>query len=205
VRDLWQRIEAWGRAAGAGSLRLRPPALEDEIRRAEEVMGLVFPEDLRASLLCHDGEEPDPDFEWLPGCAPLQPLQALVARWTEARGWAEADPNADPDEGESEDGRHRLCLWHPRRIPIAGSPFWDGDNTYVDLAPGSRGTEGQILTFTSECDLEVLGPSFRATLEKYVCLLERGELVWSASDSRVVPADGRWNGHAAEVFARMIA
>jgi cell wall assembly regulator SMI1 len=48
------------------------------------------------------------------------------------------DPSGVPEEFE--DSRFRWMVWHPRRIPIAGDHFWDYDNTYLDLIPGSTGT-----------------------------------------------------------------
>src|SRR4051812_32598937 len=37
--------------------RLRPPASEEEIRSAEQALGVAFPAELRNFLLCHNGQE----------------------------------------------------------------------------------------------------------------------------------------------------
>ena len=116
MEDLWRRLEAWGKKTGAGSLKLRAPATEEEIRLAEGTMELAFPHDFREHLLWHDGQKRDPDFPWLTGCAPLQPLDAIVARWQEER--------------------------EPARIPIAGSPSWSGPNTYLEVPSGRLITLG---------------------------------------------------------------
>ena len=205
MKDLWERLEAWGEKSGAGSLRLRKGATEKQIAAAEKKMKLQFPKDFRASLLLHDGmasDEGEPGhFSWLPGCDPLKPLSAMVQQWVDER---EMD---DGDEGDGEvdgdDVRLKAALHHEKRIPIAGSDYWDGDNTYIDFAPGSKGTAGQVITYTSECDLTVLGTSFRNALERYVSMLESGKLVWHEENGVVPKGKTDWNGNDAEAFAKM--
>jgi cell wall assembly regulator SMI1/predicted DNA-binding WGR domain protein len=202
MKDLWDRLEAWGAKSGAGSLKLRPGATEKDIAAAEKKMKLKFPADFRAHLALHDGQESETSWPWMPGCSPLAPLHAIVERWKDER---------DMDEGqrdiadESDDGKHKLGLWYPKRIPIAGSQWWDGDNTYLDFDPGTNGTAGQVLTFVTECDLVVLGASFRELLERYVTLLESGALVWDAKRCDVFPAKGGWSGHPAEHMLKLKA
>jgi cell wall assembly regulator SMI1 len=174
MEDLWRRLAGWGKKSGAGSLKLRGPASREDVALAEGTIGMTFPEDFRESLGWHDGQKRDPDFAWMPGCSPLQPLDAIVARWQEER---------------------------TRRIPIAGSPSWDGDNTYLDLDPEPGGASGQLVIVTRGGDEIVLGPSFRAALEKHVLLVERGVLVWDAAQRAVRPAEGAWKGHPASSFA----
>ncbi len=203
MKDLWERLEAWGAKSGAGSLLLRPGASEKDIAAAEKTMGLKFPADFRAHLLQHDGQETEPKLPWMPGCSPLAPLHALVERWKEERDMDE--DQRDIDE-QSDDGKYLMGLWYPKRIPIAGTQWWDGDNTYLDFVPGKKGKAGQVITFTSECDLAVLGPTFRDTVEKYVLLLEAGKLLWDDNQTDVVPAKGgSWGGNAADELAKMKA
>ena len=200
MQDLIERLEAWGKKNGAGSLKLRPGASEKDIAAAEKAMKLEWPADLRALYLAHDGQESGATLEWMPGCSPLQPLSAIVERWKEERDMEEDDEGAKDEDAE--DAKLLDCLWHPKRIPIAGTQWWDGDNTYVDLAPGSKGKKGQLITFVTECDIEVLAPSLRAAMERYVTMLEGGKLI--AKDGSVVPAKkGEWRGHPSEDFAKM--
>ena len=182
MNDLWPRLEAWAKKSGR-TLRLRPGATEKAIADAEKKMKLVFPADFRASLLLHDGQERkagDDDyetstlFEWMPGSGALASLSAIVAQWKDERENDEAD-----DEPEIEGGVYNL-MSHPRRIPIAGSEYWDGDNTYLDLHPAPKGTDGQLITFTSECDVALLGTSFRGALESYLQALDSGDWVFDA-------------------------
>ncbi len=183
MNDLWQRLEAWAKKSGR-TLRLRPGATEKAIAAAEKKMKLTFPADFRASLLLHDGQQrkpgdDDPEtstlFEWMPGSGALASLSAIVAQWKDER---ENDEEED-DEPEIEGGVYNV-MSHPRRIPIAGSEWWDGDNTYLDLHPAPKGKSGQLITFTSECDVALLGTSFRAALESYVQALDSGDWVFDA-------------------------
>ena len=203
MKDLWERLEAWGTKVSAGSLKLRGGATEKKIAAAEKKMKVKFPPDFRESLLLHDGQEAEPGFDWMPGCSPLQPLEAIIERWKEERDIEEEYGNEDAEDDAEDDARLKAGMYLAPRIPIAGSPYWDGDNTYVDLAPGSKGKSGQIITFTTECDLTVLGDSFRSTLERYVKMLEDGKLVWAPGYGVAPKKKGKWADHPAEQFAKM--
>jgi cell wall assembly regulator SMI1 len=170
MKEIWAKLERIANA-GKSSLRLRPGATDKAIDAAEEKMKLRFPPDLRASIAAHDGQEDADDlFDFLPGCDRLQPLDAVVAQWEE-----EVKLH-DPSEEvfDDDDGLVQTILWSPKRIPIAGNRWWDGANTYCDLVPGPKGTSGQIVTFVSECDLVVLGPSLEGALALYIEALESG-------------------------------
>ena len=201
MKDVWDRIEAWGKKSKAGSLKLRDGAKEKDIAAAEKKLGFKLPADYRESLLLHDGQETEPDFPWMPGCSPLQPLHAILERWAEEREQEEEFPGSGEDSAD--DARMLDGLYNAKRVPIAGTQWWDGDNTYVDLAPGSKGKVGQVISFVTECDLTVLGPSFRATLERYATFLEQGKLVWNEELKDVVPKKGPWSGNPAEDFSKM--
>ena len=69
MKTLWNHLEAWAQKVGAGALKLRRPATEQQIARVEEQMGRAFPADFRESLLAHDGQDDDPDFD--PGTDPF--------------------------------------------------------------------------------------------------------------------------------------
>jgi cell wall assembly regulator SMI1 len=182
---LWSRLDAIAKPFGK-TLRLRAGASEEAIAAAEATMKLAIPPDLRAALKLHDGQddsEYDACFPWMPGCSPLRSLREIVARWEEEVALAEADT------GEAaEDPRLRVGLWLPKRIPIAGTQWWDGDNTYVDLAPGPKGSVGQLISFSSECDIEVLGTSFHDALAAYVGALESRAWLYDPHTNDAVPA-----------------
>ena len=70
--------------------------------------------------------------------------------------WATGD-----GDGEQCEGRVKNEVFSKKRIPIAGTKYWDQDKTYLDLDPGPRGVAGQVITLVTECDFEVLGESSR--------------------------------------------
>lgn len=203
IADAWKRIEAAATAAGK-SLYLRPGASEADIAAAEQVIGRPFPPDFRASLALHDGSdgaEHDTDgtlFPWMVGCSPLRSLADLCAQYNDLRDWYQ-----EPEAAYDADPRIMNAMHHAARIPIAGNRWWDGDNTYLDFVPGEGGTEGQVITFSSECDMEWLGATFGEALGHYVRALETGAFVWFDGD--VVPADTDEHANRAWQFAKWIA
>jgi cell wall assembly regulator SMI1 len=172
MKELWARLEALA-VKEDKTLGLRSGASEKAVAAAEDAMHLRFPADFRASLLLHDGQEGDEDdlFEWMPGCSPLASLESIVEQWKDEQS------NADDDDEEPsviEDGYLHNVLFHPKRIPIAGTPDWDGDTSHLDLFPGPDGTKGQLITRVTESDMVVLGSSFSKAIEQYVVGLESG-------------------------------
>ncbi len=187
LRALWVRFDHWFAENADTALALRGPATEEAIRAAEDIMGLRFPEDFRASLAIHDGQDPGYGVEWPPGGGRLAPLDAIVKQWQDEQDWVEPnDPGLNSLDLED---RLRTVLRDPRRIPIAGNLYWDQDNMYLDLVPGPKGTEGQVLQLVSECDFQICGRSFEDFLERFIELLETGKLAFEPGNpGRIVPA-----------------
>ncbi len=203
MRSIWERLVA-AASKTPKSLRLRPGASEASIRAVERTLGLPFPADFRASLLLHDGQEPgdgdDDAFEWLPGHGRLACLDAIVAEWKDECATYEKFHGAEAPH-EIDGGRLYHHLWHPKRIPIAGNPWWDQDNTYLDFFPGPKGVPGQVVMFGKGCFGEVHGPSLRATMDLYVRALETGE--WLYRDGQCVPRAKRVSGWAAYALKKL--
>jgi cell wall assembly regulator SMI1 len=114
----------------------------------------------------------------------------------------EEEEDDDDDEESDIESYVQNFLWHPKRIPIAGTPYWDGDNTYVDLAPASDGKSGQLITMISESTFVLLDDSFRGAIEHYIKELETGKIVWNADEEHVVPKKKK-RTHGAEYFAKV--
>ncbi|KJY41731.1 hypothetical protein VR41_11270 [Streptomyces sp. NRRL B-1568] len=122
VAASWQRIDAWlARHAPARLAELRPPASTDAIDQLEVSLSVRLPADLRASLLCHDG---DASYLGILPCGPLYSTDAIAEiRQMRMEFWEGED---DPDEQEAP-------WWATRWIPFAGS---DGDEHFIDAGPG---------------------------------------------------------------------
>lgn len=96
VNAAWERIEAWlGSQLPAALDNLRPPATEAELSALEAAMGRPLPEDLRALLSIHDGENDGwvpsafPDSHWLLPTAQIESLWEQQASLAEEMGGTE--------------------------------------------------------------------------------------------------------------------
>jgi cell wall assembly regulator SMI1 len=203
MKSIWQRIQA-ALSTAPLSLRLRPGTTEAAVRAAERTIGMPFPDDFRASLLVHDGQDsPDDDrdiIDWLPGHAPLAPLDAIVEEWKNTCACFEKFHGAEEPEPLG-DGHYHF-LWHPKRIPIAGNPWFDQDNTYLDFFPGPNGTPGQLAMFGKGCFGEVHGPSFGAALELYARGLESGEWLFRDGEIHARAKRMNWPKYVTKKLAR---
>jgi cell wall assembly regulator SMI1 len=201
--NVQHRVEhAWGRViAGLGSyggtVRARPG--RSDLGRLEGALGFALPEDYRAWLALHDGEQDVPGrVDFLPAGGFLLPSDTVLERWVDPDGWNQSDK--DPGYAEfQDDDRIRNVVRHARRVMIASNRYGDGDNTYLDFCPGPAGVAGQVIVATSECDFEVVGSSFEDLLRRLATALEDGLLETRAAERgnppRVVAkgtAYGRW-------------
>src|SRR5262245_57787481 len=121
MRALWDRIETWyAKHLHAVDLKLRPGASEEAIGAAEATLGIVFPDDLRASYAVHAGQHAETEVMLVPVFWHLGSLESLTACWQDDRGaYAEGEPFFNEDETVLQ------AQFHPRHIPIGGSPYWD--------------------------------------------------------------------------------
>lgn len=162
-------------------LGLRPPATENEIASAEAALGVMFPPDLRALYRMADGEDGN---YGLFGGPTFLPLASVVERWQE---------NSTPEDNHNHvtieadpPGTIRAVSRHPRWIPFADHN--DGNMFAVDLAPGPRGTAGQVIEYGSDHDDEPVSHvagSVTDLLAELVAMLRAG-------DVDTVPGESFW-------------
>ncbi|MER6946461.1 SMI1/KNR4 family protein [Nonomuraea sp. NPDC000554] len=118
----WQRIEAWLKTNAPRSYRaLGKPGKAETIAAAEAQMGLLFPDDLRASLLRHDGAVSVKDT-WGFGFLGQENLSVLTIRDT----WQ----SLCEIEAEDEGGDPRTDWWDGRMLPIGADGM--GDHLVID-------------------------------------------------------------------------
>jgi cell wall assembly regulator SMI1 len=142
----------------AARATLRPPASEDALAEAREVLGHPFPAALEALYRAHDGQEPArmhacifEGFRWLPlaECLEQRALYANVI----------AEVQREYPETPS---------WSPAWLPFALDDL--GNAWVVDLA------SGRVLEFDhAEGEVAQLGDSFEGFLDGYVASFASGE------------------------------
>ena len=115
VSESWRRIDAWlAEHAPASLAGLRSPATSEAIARTESLIGMPLPDDLRESLMCHNGED---HFGSALPCGQLFPVEEIVvANHRRLENW-------DRDEPEMEE----IPWWGDGWVPFAGdgvSPYF---------------------------------------------------------------------------------
>ena len=179
VTAIWARIEGWfAKNHPKLSLGLRPPASAKDIAAAEKTLGVTLPEDFRASLMNHDGQDDTPGVRLVPIAQRLGSLDSLVTAWSDDRAAFDEKGMADRFDWLGDDERVRQVHFHPKHVPIAGSLFWDYDRLLLDFIPGSAGTSGQVIV-RDDISFNFLAPSFGELLAKIANGLEDGTIVVS--------------------------
>ncbi|GGR56377.1 SMI1/KNR4 family protein [Streptomyces roseolus] len=141
VDAAWDRIDHWLLTHAPRTFAtLAPPAPEEDIRAAERELGVVFPADLRASLLRHDGTRPGPEALRFDTGDRLLGLRDIVEATGSLRSIAE-----DLEE-EEEDGAEGY--WAHGYVQF-GSYEVTADGVAIDCDP-RRDTYGTIGRFFDE-------------------------------------------------------
>lgn len=176
----WDRLlRALGEAAPR--LGLRPPATETELVSTEVMLGTRFPPDFRSWLAISNGQEPGA-LSILPSGGWFHSHDQIVAKWSFERGF-DLDDYDDIEETHDHE-RVRSFVFHPKRIAVAGWYDTEGDATMLDFVPGPSGTPGQLMTYVSECDFEVIANSLSGYFTRVAELLEAAKLAPLMVDDR---------------------
>jgi cell wall assembly regulator SMI1 len=176
VKEAWDRIETWCRQHHPQLIDLlNPGASEDEIKAVESVIKQRLPEDVRTSLMIHNGQSRNhPAF--LFGQIALASCERITGNW---KLWQGCDLDDARLKFYPEDAIvHRY--YDPGWIPIAVE---NNNCLAVDLAPGSAGICGQVITYGRDIyNLGVVAPSWGEFLLSNAKLLESGILGEISSD-----------------------
>jgi len=176
VPALWDRIERWfADHRPKLDLQLRPGAGEDAIAAAEQELGVPFPEDFRASLRVHDGQDDACEVTWLPFAQRLGSIASLVACWRDDRRDYDEALGKERLDWLDDERRVRQVHLHPGHIPFAGSAYWDYDRLLLDFVPGPEGSDGQIIA-RNDIHLRFVAPNFAALLARLAAGLENGTI-----------------------------
>ncbi len=181
VGATWARIEGWfAKHHPKLSLGLRPGASAKEIAAAEKTLGITFPADFRDSLLVHDGQDDNPGVRIMPIAQRLGSLESFVTCWSDDQSAYDAKEMTKRFDWLSGDERVRQVHFHPKHIPIAGSPFWDYDRLILDFVPGPKGTAGQVIA-RDDIEFAFICTTFGDLLTKIADGLEDGSIVVGAT------------------------
>lgn len=172
INTIWQAIETWYDKQGAAEV-LWPGATEADIARLESELGVQISEDLRVSLLRHNGSADD---AWPEG--ELLSVDQILANTSQLRSnVAAGDFNNDH-------------LGDPQLLPHYWADGWicisrdgAGNSSAVDMTPGDEGTTGQVLDMDHE-----VGPSY----------LYRSYGDWLQAQYELL-SDAKWTGDYLEI------
>ncbi|GEC08635.1 hypothetical protein SSP24_62900 [Streptomyces spinoverrucosus] len=173
VEESWARIDDWlARHAPVSHARLRPPTPDTDIEAAQRALGVSFPDDLVASLRCHDGVELQDGAPVLAYYGPPSGVADIVKSTTFLREVAaDLDEEEDEDEGES----HELAaFWRPEWLLITLGIGWQSsDGLFLSCRPGPNfGRLGRY--FDEDAPSFTQWPSLRHLLADFADALENG-------------------------------
>lgn len=167
VNRQWRRIEAWLRTNAPRSYRtLGKPGKAETIAVAEAQMGLRFPDDLRASLLRHDGAVFTEDI-WTFGFLGNENLSIPKIRDT----WRQLCEIDAVDNGDGAFFDPRTDWWDGRMIPFGADGM--GDHLVIDSVKrdiGDTDHEGTMSFTPGEIRLR----SYYALLKATADAMENG-------------------------------
>lgn len=182
IQLLWQRIETWmSNHAPQSRQSLLPGASETDIQLAETTMGIILPEDFKASSRLHNGGY---TLDAVSNMEILS-LKDIISDWQmykeleEWGTWDEMIPyyfTKDVIASGWQTGPIQPVWWHIRWIPFGRDRA--GNCCCLDLIPAPGGYIGQIIDRDHETGpSRTLASSFRELLSNYANALETGEYV----------------------------
>ncbi|MFI7700836.1 SMI1/KNR4 family protein [Nonomuraea sp. NPDC049480] len=159
----WRRIERWLKVNAPRTYRtLGDPGRARTIAVAESQMGVDFPDDLRASLLRHNGSKGRSVFGfWYYGLHALS-IREIRDAWRSLCSWQRTDLGTDP----------ATEYWNGRMIPFLYFEMRDSsysEYAVVDSAGGAVGWDDTISGMSPRL------PSTYALLRAVADALERGK------------------------------
>jgi cell wall assembly regulator SMI1 len=174
IERLWDRIETWLKANAPDIAHaLTGGVTEEDLRLAEETMGLVLPEDVKASYRRQNGFYAG---TFLMQQAIFYDLAGMVRGQQGSKAfWADLLSNA-PRSPKYLSGPIQPVWWHPSWLPLTGDGA--GNLWCLDLAPSPEGKIGQIIDFDHEVGpTKVIATSFQELLSTFAAQLEAGHYV----------------------------
>lgn len=168
ISVVWHAIEKWyqehaprlksGLAAGVS---------ERTLQEFKTRTHLALPEDYQESLKLHNGDVPVHDYTYLP-------LESVLVVWNAMTQSSKDVKSQKGNISEADRDVIRDVRWHPYWIPFLQDG--GGNCICIDMAPGTRGTVGQIINWEQETGPESTPyKSFREWLTTYKDELYQGK------------------------------
>ncbi|MBA0166831.1 MULTISPECIES: SMI1/KNR4 family protein [Pectobacterium] len=181
----WTVFETWLEAHWPeGRNGLNPPATEQEIGALEHALGISLPEDYKACLRIHNGQ--DTYSGGLFENAEFLSTHAVREQWEIWQSLL-SDGQFEGIQSSPEDGI-KADWWNTKWIPFTHNG--GGDHYCLDLDPAPGGQHGQIITMWHDMDeREKLSSSFAHWFQSYVSDVIAGKYVYSDEYGGLTPID----------------
>jgi cell wall assembly regulator SMI1 len=179
MRTIWSRIEAWlARHLPALEQDLQSGATADQLDMVEQVLGVQFPEVMRAAYQIHNGQLGD--AAPLMGEWQLLSLEDLQGQWELMQDLHIENPILPPSSAAGP-SPIRADWWNSKWIPIAYNGA--GDLMCVDLDPAPGGEVGQVITvWHAQPERSRIASSVQVWLEHFAAALEQGDFIVEADE-----------------------
>jgi cell wall assembly regulator SMI1 len=188
VEQLWSRIRQWYDAnvpsfSTDRAVRWGHGATEEQIAGAEEVLGVRFPEEMRATYRFCNGH----NLRWFLEEGSLMSLKQIVGQWEMLNEVLDEGPMDLSPEDTPKDPI-RPIWWNRGWVQFVDN---SGNGACIDYDPLPGGVVGQVIYRDHEKGpVRVLARSFREWLEQFADDLDRGAFAVDESGN-VVRAEKR--------------
>lgn len=174
VKAAWNRLERWcGRCLPRLLKNFNSGATTMQVQSFERAIGRELPNDVRESYAIHNGQAREGEPTGLIFGLPILPLARVLKEWKAWRPVERHNAEFRARQQSFPNGAIQLDYTNPGWIPLTLD--WSGNHIGVDLAPGSKGTLGQVIVFGRDEDKKfVAAPSWAAFLNDIADELERG-------------------------------
>jgi cell wall assembly regulator SMI1 len=181
VSDAWSRLKIWASEhLPRFNEDLNPPATDKQIRDLEKVIGAKIPPDLHESLRIHNGQGYGQGIVFGLQLLSIKSILNDLKNWNKyvAKG---GNPSFDASCTCFPPNAVRQSYYAPGWIPLT----YDGGGNFiaVDLAPGPKGRQGQIIIFGRDDEFHpVLAWSWAQFLTDLADELEAGNFRLDKTD-----------------------
>ena len=185
MKKTWDMFESWLAANwNEGLQHLNPPATDDEISELEKVLNVKLPDDYKACLKIHNGQ--DENVGGIFDNSEFLSTQAVIAQHSI---WKQLEESGQFDEFKSNPELGiKNTWWNNHWIPFTHNG--GGDHYCIDLDPTAEGKQGQIITMWHDmAERELVDTNFSVWFSNYVNDVLAGQYVYSEDFGGLIHID----------------